>query len=148
LDKRWGWLLVGLALAAVLVLWLWPSSAGEPGSGWRDPEVTARGEALFRQNCSSCHGAAGIGENPARPMGGDKPEGGFLAPALDGTGHAWHHSPATLFGIIRNGSPARDSPMRGFAAMLSDEEISTVIAYFRSLWPPEIQDRYRHLTGH
>ena len=142
LHKRWGWLIAGAALAAILYLLFAPRWAGGPIADYRDSEAVARGQALYQVQCLVCHGPAGRGENPESPMGGTKPEGGYLAPALDGTGHAWHHAPDALFRVIKEGSPATDSQMVGWAGRMSDEEIGLVIAYFRSLWPQGIQGRY------
>jgi hypothetical protein len=86
-----------------------------------------------------------VGENFHHPMGGMKDQGGYLAPALNGTGHAWHHPDAVLFNIIQEGSIAEDSPMRGFAGRLSDAEIVASIHYFKSLWPKEILNRHKEM---
>ncbi len=100
------------------------------------------GAQLFAKNCASCHGPGARGQDPQQPMGGTLPNGGYLAPALNGTGHAWHHPNEMLFNIIKNGSIADDSSMLGFKGKLSDDEIVMVIQYFKSLWPPEIQMRH------
>ena len=105
--------------------------------------MITRGSDLFNVNCSPCHGDQAAGENPARVIGGNKPDGGYWAPALNGTAHAWHHSPAFLFQRIKNGSPQQGSPMRGWKGRLSDQEIHAVIAYFQSLWPENRRQRYR-----
>jgi mono/diheme cytochrome c family protein len=147
LQRYWGWLLAAAAATMVVLFFLFPNKP-HVAADWRNPEIVAKGEALFRVHCVACHGAAGAGENPLHPMGGEKEGGGYLAPALDGRGHAWHHTPGTLFQVIKAGSPAADSPMRGFAGKLSDEEISWIVAYFRSLWPAQIQDRYEQMSRH
>ena len=77
-----------------------------------------------------------------------KDQGGYLAPALNGTGHAWHHPDEVLFRIIHEGSIAEDSPMRGFAGKLSDSEIVASIHYFKSLWPEEILNRHKEMVQH
>jgi mono/diheme cytochrome c family protein len=48
-----------------------------------------------------------------------------------------------LFRIVKEGSPAQDSPMRGWKGRMSDEEIRSVLAYVRTLWPEGILARYR-----
>jgi mono/diheme cytochrome c family protein len=147
-QRYWGWILAAAAATMVVLFLLFPTKPPHRVADWRNAEVVAKGESLFRANCVVCHGVAGVGENPSQPMGGEKDAGGYLAPAMDGSGHAWHHTLETLFQIIKDGSPAADSPMRGFAGRLSDEEISAVIAYIRSLWPPQIQDRYEQMSRH
>ncbi len=113
-----------------------------------DPETIQLGMRLFAQNCISCHGRKAVGENPATPSGGWKPKVGHLAPALNGTGHTWHHPPGYLFRIIREGSTIKGSRMKGWAGRMNDFEILAVIAYFQSLWPPRIKDAYRHRYLH
>src|SRR3989304_9715273 len=90
-GKNWAWMIVGTALAAAIYIVVAPDGSRVPGASYRDGTVVPRGEALYRLNCAPCHGASGAGENPQSPMGGVKDDGSFLAPALDGTGHAWHH---------------------------------------------------------
>ena len=70
------------------------------------PAEIEQGKKLFALNCSSCHGVEGVGQNPESPNGGMLDEGGYLAPALNGTGHAWHHPNSVLFKTIKHGSIA------------------------------------------
>ncbi len=105
-----------------------------------------QGKKLFAQNCSSCHGVEGIGQNPESPNGGMLDEGGYLAPALNGTGHAWHHPNSVLFKTIKHGSIASDSSMRAFSDRLSDKEIVMIIHYFKSLWPDPIREKHSNLN--
>jgi mono/diheme cytochrome c family protein len=112
-----------------------------------DAELIARGERLFAQNCSPCHGQKAVGENPATPLGGWN-KAGPIAPALNGTGHAWHHPPRYFFHTIRNGSSMRGTRMIGWVGRMSDAEIVAVIAYFQSLWPQHIKDAYRQRFLH
>jgi mono/diheme cytochrome c family protein len=143
MNTRWGWMLIAVAAAAAVYLF-WGETVHKTAD-FRDPDTVARGQALFAQHCAVCHGAGAQGENPDEPMGGLKPDGGYLAPALNGTGHAWHHAPDQLFRIVKEGSPAQDSPMRGWAGKMTDADIASVIAYFRSLWPEPIQSRYSEM---
>ena len=78
---------------------------------------------------------------------GTKPGGGYLAPALNGSGHAWHHPPEMLFKIIRDGSPAEESAMLGWRDRMNDSEIREVLAYLFSLWPQEISAPYKEQFG-
>ena len=98
------------------------------------------------RNCSSCHGVEGVGQNPESPNGGMLDEGGYLAPALNGTGHAWHHPNSVLFKTIKHGSIASDSSMRAFSNRLSDKEIVMIIHYFKSLWPDPIREKHSNLN--
>ncbi len=51
----------------------------------------------------ACHGIDGVGENYSQQALTDKNY--FMAPALDASAHAWHHSDAGLVKSIREGSP-------------------------------------------
>ena len=73
-------------------------------------------------------------------------EDGYLAPALNGTGHAWHHPNSVLFKTIKHGSIASDSSMRAFSNRLSDKEIVMIIYYFKSLWPDPIREKHSNLN--
>jgi mono/diheme cytochrome c family protein len=48
-----------------------------------------------------------------------------------------------LFKLVKDGSPAPDSPMKGWAGKMSDPEIAAVLAYIQSLWPERLRQRYR-----
>lgn len=138
-------------IVIILVLTsVYPLSAGAetvPASIVSGDSVTiAHGGRLFAQNCSPCHGKQAVGENPATPLGGWT-KTGPVAPALNGTGHAWHHPPAYHVRIIREGSTIKGSRMQGWGQVLSDYDILAVIAYFQYLWPEQIRAAYtqRHL---
>jgi mono/diheme cytochrome c family protein len=141
-----GWLMVPLLSAIVLSL---PASAASPQMSMvsSDPEIVALGSRLFEQNCSPCHGRQAVGENPATPLGGWKVGVGQVAPALNGTGHTWHHPPSYHVRIIRDGSTLEGSRMIGWDKRMTDFDIFAVIAYFESLWPPHLKAAYqqRHL---
>jgi mono/diheme cytochrome c family protein len=96
-----------------------------------DADTMAHGRRLFAHNCSPCHGQEAVGENPATPMGGWTAQVGHLAPALNGTGHAWHHPPEYLFHTIRHGSTVKGSRMQGWAQRMSDYDIVAVMANFQ-----------------
>lgn len=145
LSTRLTWAVLILALAIFTWVVLTPSrnGGGATASMTADPEQIARGNALFAQNCAICHGPQARGQDPQSPRGGMTTAGAYIAPALNGTGHAWHHPPDALFDTIKNGSRAADSPMRGFKGRIEDDGIRDVLAYIFSLWPPSIQARYR-----
>ena len=106
----------------------------------------SKGRELFANNCSSCHGINGVGQNPDSPKGGMSKDASYLAPALNGNGHTWHHPDSVLFKTIKHGSIASDSSMRAFSGHLSDEEIVLVIQFFKSLWPESIRDNHAKLN--
>ena len=106
----------------------------------------SQGRELFANNCSSCHGINGLGQNTDSPKGGISKDGSYLAPTLNGTGHTWHHPDSVLFKTIKHGSIASDSSMRAFSGRLSDEEIVLVIQFFKSLWPESIRENHAKLN--
>ena len=59
------------------------------------------GETTFNQNCISCHGKEGKGTT--KDWKKRLPNGKFPAPPLNGSAHAWHHSPKLLLSTINNG---------------------------------------------
>jgi mono/diheme cytochrome c family protein len=140
-----GWLFVGLLSVVVPP----PVAAASPPPSPQlsmvssDPEVLDLGRRLFAQNCSPCHGKNAVGEDPEKPLGDWKEGVGPLAPALNGTGHAWHHPPSYHLQIIRRGSTLQGSRMIGWDTRMSDFDIIAVIAYFQSLWPPHLKAAYQ-----
>ena len=144
--RIWAWGLLGFAAAVFAVLAWWVPSLKQKIPGALPAQIQL-GEVLYRRNCAICHGEAGVGEIPGKPNGGRKPDRGYIAPAHNGNGHTWHHPPDVLFEIVKSGSPARDSPMKGWKGRLNDEEIRAILAYILSLWPPDLRDRYRQAHG-
>ena len=100
------------------------------------------GQELFNNHCSACHGPEAVGQDPSQPPGGWDENSNRLAPALNGTGHAWHHPPSLLFQYIKKGSIDENSPMPAFGDQLNDDEIQSIISYIQSLWPDEIMKKY------
>jgi S-disulfanyl-L-cysteine oxidoreductase SoxD len=107
-----------------------------------DAGVVARGEAVYRQHCAACHGAALEGQ----PNWRERDRSGRLpAPPHDASGHTWHHPDAVLFDITKFGvaRAARlkdyDSAMPAYEGVLSDEEIVAVLSWIKSRWPPPIR---------
>jgi mono/diheme cytochrome c family protein len=138
------------ALAAAGVL-LSPLVAGDEAGllPHDDPEVVARGRAVYDDHCAVCHGANLEGQPDWR-----RPDSqGYLpAPPHDETGHTWHHPDALLFEITRHGTEAvvgggYRSNMPGFGEVLSDDEILVVLAYIKSTWPPRIIERHDRLNA-
>jgi len=106
-------------------------------------EKRLTGSELFEKHCAPCHGADAIGHDPKQPSGGFDADMNRLAPALNGTGHAWHHSPELLYEYIVKGSIDKTSPMPSFGSILKDNDIKAIIAYINSLWPDTIMEGYR-----
>lgn len=100
------------------------------------------GKTLFHTHCSVCHGQEGTGEDPQWLNGGWREDGTRIAPALNGTAHAWHHEPQLLYSYVKDGSIDTTSPMPSFGDQLTDEQIWSVIRYIQSLWPEKIRKIY------
>ena len=96
-----------------------------------DPQAVARGGILYGQYCESCHGKNGIGEPPI-PWSIRLP-GYYVAPALDDSQHAWHHSDEDLARVILEGSP-RTPRMPAWKTALSTQGAIDIVAYMKSLW--------------
>ncbi|OGG96224.1 MAG: hypothetical protein A2508_03965 [Candidatus Lambdaproteobacteria bacterium RIFOXYD12_FULL_49_8] len=109
--------------------------------------MVENGQVLYVQHCQKCHGEKAVGEDAAHLAGGLKPDGTFIAPALDSTAHAWHHSNRELFETVKNGSLDPTSSMKGFKDQLSDEDIAAVLIYLQSLWTNEVRERHKIMFG-
>lgn len=120
----------------------WAVVAVSPGPA-QEIDATQQGKALYEKHCAMCHGMGAAGQDKNSPAGGWDKGGALLAPALNGTGHAWHHSPALIYRYIQKGSPSASSPMPSFGDRLDDTDIRAVISYIQSLWPDEILRRYK-----
>ena len=82
------------------------------------PASAADGEALFRQNCTMCHGVDG--------------KGFAVMMTPDMTDPKWQeeHSDETISEVVRTGKP----PMPPFPPdKLSDEELKAIICHIRTL---------------
>ena len=84
------------------------------------------GQTVYLQTCATCHG-----ENAE----GNANE--LAAPALDETGHAWHHPDQQIYDWIVNGKLGMGSQMPALGEELSDEEVFAVIDYLHTLWTPQ-----------
>ena len=105
------------------------------------------GKKLFNNNCASCHGANLQGATNWKSLDED---GHRKAPPLNGTGHAWHHSDEQLYQIIKYGLAKfvknYQGKMMGFSDILSDTEITSVLAYMKSTWPKDILEKNHHVN--
>jgi len=102
-------------------------------------ETYVLGETVYNTHCASCHGVDGEGQFPEAPMQPDS-TGRIGAPPHDGTGHTWHHDDDLLIRYVREGGmgdPSRFYPMPALGDVLTDEEITAVIAYIKTMWSPE-----------
>lgn len=107
------------------------------------PDQIALGELVYVQQCASCHGFNLEGQPDWKLPDED---GSFRAPPHDSTGHTWHHGDPTLLEAVRQGGLrlaemdiGATSNMPAFEDILSEKEITAVLAYIKSTWPLENQ---------
>jgi putative copper export protein/mono/diheme cytochrome c family protein/peroxiredoxin len=113
-----GWLALGpMAIDA------YPTTYRRPAIAYQATSI-ARGAALYRQHCASCHGVAGHGDGPAaRALPKD--------PADLTAKHAADHTAGDFFWWLSHGIPR--SPMPGFAGQMDEEQRWDVINFVRAL---------------
>lgn len=124
------WLLAASAL--VIAILLGACSGGDSDSSKFPIDLTgsrvAAGEEIYAQNCASCHGPVqGPVVLAAAPVHGD-------------AGHTWHHPDRLLHQWVLDRPPLA-TVMPAFRGVLSDEQVLEVLAYIKSTWLPEIQER-------
>lgn len=141
---RWGSIAAAAALGIAIGAAGWIAAAQQAadaeGLTFLGEPVTAAqlalGQEVYAANCASCHGANLEGQ----PEWRRRNENGRM-PALphDATGHTWHHADRQLFTITKLGVsaivPGYESDMPAFEGILSDDEITAVLAYIKSTWP-------------
>ncbi|MCA0455360.1 MAG: cytochrome c [Chloroflexi bacterium] len=103
-----------------------------------DTKQIAQGQQLYSQYCASCHGANGEGQFPDLPLLPDQ-TGRLGAPPHNGNGHTSHHPDDWLIRYVRESGVSLHYPeiyylMPAFADQLSDEQISLIIAYIKTIW--------------
>lgn len=92
-----------------------------------------RGARLFQEHCAQCHGPEAQGHPDWQTPGV------VAAPPLNGTGNDWKRSRAELLAVIQNGtSRGGVAVMPAWKGRLSEPEIADVVAWFQTLWPPEV----------
>lgn len=148
-GKRIAFGLAAVAIAGAASLFYF----GQPAASYIDPSDTAlvaRGKTVYMTHCSACHGTALEGQPEWRKR---LPNGRLPAPPHDETGHTWHHPDAVLIDIVKNGLvPGRTAPdgyasdMPAYAQILPDDDITAVLAYIKSNWPPEVRAMQKNMT--
>ncbi|MEE9595102.1 MAG: cytochrome c [Candidatus Hydrothermarchaeales archaeon] len=102
-----------------------------------NPTQIEKGEKLYETYCVSCHGVKGIGERPDDMYAQD--DYGYVAPPLDDSAHAFHHSDFQLAEVILEGS-SRNQKMAGWKTVLSRDDAFAIVDYMKSLWSPFIRE--------
>lgn len=125
----------GLAAAGLL------AACGKP-AGQFDTLDLLEGEAIYKAECASCHGANREGQPDWRTR---KADGRLPAPPHDASGHTWHHPYEQLFAIVKFGMVPPQAPegyvsdMPAYGGKLTDEQIRRVLTWIESTWPSEIR---------
>ena len=131
------WILAGLGGTIAVIVAIIATTGKEPRANSRDAAQIARGEAVYRTHCASCHGANLDGQPGWRRR---LPNGRLPAPPHNDSGHTWHHGDELLFRITKQGlvppivPEGYQTDMPGFALVLSDEDIWAALAFIKSRW--------------
>ena len=116
-----------------------PNQENVPGR-WYTAAQLDSGETLYQSFCAACHAADGSATEEWRTPAAD---GNYPPPPLNGTAHTWHHPLEVLDNTIANGGIAFGGVMPGFADALSSDDRMAIIAWFQSLWPDDIYERWQ-----
>ncbi|MBT4079663.1 MAG: cytochrome c [Gammaproteobacteria bacterium] len=154
------WSLINNQMGAQVVVDLFATPAGEwvaqnqfgkvilskdGGKSWsrKDglPKVTSeqemRGQKLYVDKCQSCHGINGVGETYTIEALTNRDY--LMAPAMDESAHAWHHTDEALIKTILEGSP-RQSRMEAWGKLgVTQKDAEDLVAYMKSLWGERIK---------
>lgn len=114
------------------------------------PETVAgamleRGARLYAEHCGTCHGP----EAQGHPDWQTPNDGSFsAAPPLDVSGPAKRRTKQELLATIKDGV-RKDGVdvMPGYGHRLSDQEITAIMSWFQSLWPPEVYESWLRANG-
>ena len=112
--------------------------------------VLEKGEVVYQKFCAECHGEQAEGAPGWR---WPNAEGFYPPPALDGSGHMWHHSLPELRDTMNNGrmvSLVEGQPpvlrMPGWKDRLSAQEVDAVLAWLIARWPSEIRAEWQDVN--
>lgn len=112
----------------------------DEGASWHrtgrgnKPRTTSvqEGEKLYTTHCQSCHGAEGVGETYTMESLTNKKY--IMAPSLDDSMHAWHHTDEALVKMILDGSQRTERMPSWKKQGLTEKDVQALVAYMKSLW--------------
>ena len=91
-----------------------------------DPQAVAEGQAIYQQNCVSCHGTDGKGDGPAASTLNPKPADlGLVHSSLSDGYLAWRITEGGMMEPFRSVMPA-------WKGILNEEKTWKLIAYLRT----------------
>jgi cytochrome c oxidase subunit 2 len=93
------------------------AKADDPGKTWELPDLVARGEKVYANNCAACHRPDGKGAGPIK--------------ALDGSAIVKDADKGKQIAILLNGAGGGAMPAW---KQLSDTELAAVITYTKNSW--------------
>lgn len=138
-----------LALVASAAAYMALTAAAPVAIPYDSPRHVRAGAAVYAEHCAACHGAQLEGQpdwqNP-------DDEGYMPAPPQDGSGHTHDHPDVILFNTVKFGPETtvctdRQSRMGGYADILSDDQIRSVLAYIKSSWPEDLIRKHNRVNG-
>lgn len=106
-----------------------------PIERWYSQAQVTRGNALFQENCASCHKPDASGTPNWRETNAD---GKYPPPPLNGTAHAWHHPLSILRRTVRVGGVPLGGTMPGFGEKLNSGQVDDILAWVQSHWSDEV----------
>lgn len=103
-------------------------------------DALARGAQLYAKNCAECHGPQAQG-HPDWQLPSD---GTFVAaPPLNGTGNDKNRTQQELIASIKDGKRRNGAlVMPAWQTRLSDQDVTDIVLWFQSLWPPETYEAW------
>ncbi|HFC04555.1 MAG TPA: c-type cytochrome [Rhizobiales bacterium] len=117
--------LAGTIFAATTVWYLFPGTASSTASDVVIPAfspLAAEGQALFKNNCATCHGQNGTGTKKGPPL-------------LNTTYNPGHHGDGAFYRAVKQGVPQHHWPYGNMAPLpdISDYQISAIVRFVREL---------------
>ena len=140
-----------LLVGGVIFYFSSPLNKVEPGISLKHKDRAAvdLGEAIYAENCASCHGVVLEGQANWRQRDS---EGYLPAPPHDERGHTWHHPDSYLFLMTKYGieemiGKSYPNNMPVFADKLTDDEIIAALSYIKSTWSGRIQRKHDRINA-
>ena len=127
-------LIAGSLLVAALSSYTYLAKKNSPDRWYSQAQVD-QGATLFLDHCSACHGNQGQGAENWTQLDAS---GNRLAPPLNGSGHAWHHSLTNLTHTISQGR----GTMPAWKDTMTEAQIIATVAWTQSHWPKPIYDAW------